>query len=54
VIAAMYESAPDINGRISFGKFVPYDEINIGVLCDVNNGEDLASILIENANKISI
>jgi hypothetical protein len=39
MLAMILEKVPDLNGKICFGKFVPFDEINVSVLCDVNGGE---------------
>ena len=41
VMALLLEKSPDINSKICFGKVCPYEEVNISVLCDVNNGEVL-------------
>jgi len=53
-MGVILQEAPDINGRIVFGKFVPYDKINVSCLVDVNQGEDLASVLLEDVDKLSI
>jgi len=53
LFALILEKSPDINGRITFGKYVVNHNINIGVLVNVNEGQDLASILVEDANLIT-
>ena len=39
LFAAIYKAVPNLNGKISYGKFVPYTTIDSGLLCDINNGE---------------
>jgi len=51
VYGYILETTPDFNGKICFGKFVPFKKCNVSLLCDVNGGEDLANILIEDVNK---
>lgn len=54
VMGKLLADAPDINGRIVFGKYVPYDKVNVSCLVDVNGGEDLAAVLFEEVDKMSI
>lgn len=42
-----------INGKIVFGKFVPFPTVDVSCLINVGDGSDLASILVENADKKS-
>lgn len=44
----------ELNGRVICGKYIPYKTVNINVLCDVDQGNDLAMIMIEEADKLSI
>ena len=56
-IKALGETArvcPDINGKIAFGRFVPYPTIDISCLVDVGGGNDLAMTLIEGVDKMSL
>lgn len=41
------------NGKIVFGKFIPYDTVDVSCLINVGNGEDLAAVLVNNADKKS-
>lgn len=50
----LLKNAPDINGRIVFGKYVPHDRVNVSCLVDINGGEDLANLLIEDVDKLSV
>lgn len=43
----------NVNGKIVFGKFIPFDTVDVSCLVDVGGGQDLASILVENADKKS-
>lgn len=52
--AYIMKQCPDINGLIRFGKFVEFDRVNISCLVDVNNGEDLASVLVEDADQKTV
>jgi len=45
---------PDINGKIAFGRFVPYSTIDVSCLVDVEGGNDLAMALIEGVDKMSL
>lgn len=53
-IAEMNKNSPSINGRIWMGKFIPYPTINVGCLCDIGGGQDLAMINVENADQLGI
>ena len=45
---------PSMNGRILFGKFVPFDTIDIGYLVVLEGGADLSLVKIERANEKSV
>jgi len=53
-LAEVLKTAPDINGKISFGKFIPYDKVSISCLVDIEGGKDLASITIEDCDKLTL
>jgi len=42
-----------VNGKIVFGRFVPYDTVDVSCLIELENGEDLASVLVEEVDKKS-
>jgi len=48
------KTAPDVNGRIAFGKFIPYTNCNVSCLVDIEGGKDLASVTVEDVDKMSI
>jgi len=43
-----------MNGILTMGKFVPYKSVNISCLVDVEGGKDLAMVLIEGVDKMSV
>jgi len=43
-----------LNGKIIFGKFVPFDTVDVCCLVDIGGGEDLAAVLVENCDKMKI
>lgn len=47
------DKASALNGKIVFDKFVPFDNVRVNLLVDIQEGKDLAGISIENANKKS-
>jgi len=53
-VAEMLKGAPDANGRITFGKFVPYDKVSVSCLVDIDGGKDLAAMTVIDADKMSI
>ncbi len=44
---------PTLNGFISFGKYYAYDEVNISFLVQVDDGEQLAQVLVRNIDTLS-
>lgn len=34
-----------------FGRYVPYDTVDVTCLMDVENGKDLAAVLVDNVDK---
>lgn len=42
-----------MNGKIAFGKFIPFDTVDVSCLVNVGNGDDLASVLVTDADKKS-
>jgi hypothetical protein len=47
-------SRDTLNGKIIFDKYVPFERVAVTVLIDINNGQDLAAMTIENTEKMSI
>eukprot|EP01017_Pseudomicrothorax_dubius_P024550 TRINITY_DN2608_c0_g1_i15.p1 TRINITY_DN2608_c0_g1~~TRINITY_DN2608_c0_g1_i15.p1 ORF type:complete len:306 (+),score=79.56 TRINITY_DN2608_c0_g1_i15:125-1042(+) len=52
-IANSIAANPDINGRITFGKFLPYEHADIACLIDIA-GKDLGAVTIEKADTMTI
>lgn len=51
-VGELLYNGPDINGKLVFGKFVPYKTCDASCLVDIDGGKDLAMILIRDiANK---
>jgi len=46
--------APDLNGRICFGKYVPFETVDISCLVNVEDGKDLAFMTIPEVDKKTI
>ena len=42
-----------LNGKIVFGKFVPFPTVDISGLVDVDGGKDLAVVLVKEADKLN-
>jgi len=53
-VASVLKDLPDVNGRIVFGKYIPYDQVNISCLVDIDGGKDLAVTTIEDADKKTV
>lgn len=48
-----FKICEDLNGKIIFGKYIPYEQINISCLVDIE-GKDLAMILIEDIDQLYV
>jgi hypothetical protein len=53
-IGEVLKAAPDINGKIVLGKYIPFDHANVCTLVDVQDGKDLAFFLVEDVDKLTI
>jgi len=53
-VASTLKDLPDVNGRIVFGKYIPYDKVNVSCLVDIDGGKDLAVATVEDADKKTI
>jgi pyruvate/2-oxoglutarate dehydrogenase complex dihydrolipoamide acyltransferase (E2) component len=53
-IGEILKAAPDINGKIVLGKYIPFDHANVCCLVDVQDGQDLAFFLVEDVDKLNI
>jgi len=50
----MIKACPSINGKIVWGKFVPYKTIDITCLVDVDGGKDLAAVTLSEVDKLPL
>lgn len=53
-VAMAMKQAPGLNGRIVFGRYVPFETVDIAFLVALENGRDLAKKKIERADEKSI
>ncbi|MEI8081176.1 MAG: 2-oxo acid dehydrogenase subunit E2 [Actinomycetes bacterium] len=51
VIGRALEAEPTLNGRIHLGRYIPYDRVNIAFLVQMNEGDNLAQVLVEDIDK---
>ena len=48
------KDAPDLNGRISLGKYIPHDTVDVAFLVALEEGKDLAKAKIANIDQKSV
>jgi len=53
-VAQALEKEPTLNGRITFGRFVPHDTVDVTYLVSLDGGNDLAKLKIHRAGKKDI
>lgn len=53
MIAGAMKSCPRQYGKIVWGKFVPFEDVDISMLVDIN-GKDLAFSLVRKCDKLGI
>ena len=53
-VALALQQAPGLNGRIVFGRFVPYKTVDVTFLVALDDGKDLAKTKIARADEQSI
>jgi pyruvate dehydrogenase E2 component (dihydrolipoamide acetyltransferase) len=53
-IALGIKQAPSLNGRLIWGRFAPFETVDLGCLVNIEGGKDLANAKITNADKRSI
>ena len=52
-VANALAEAPDLNGRIVFGSFVPHETVDVTFLVVLDGGSDLAKVKVERADEKS-
>ena len=50
-VAMAMAQAPDLNGRIVFGRFEPFQSVDVTYLVALEGGKDLAKVKIENLDR---
>lgn len=53
-VAAALAKAPQLNGRIVLGRYVPFDTVDIAFLVSLEDGADLAKAKVEHADQKSV
>lgn len=53
-VAEALRQAPTLNGRIAWGKYVPFDTVDIAFLVALEGGNDLAKAKVSSADQKSI
>jgi len=53
-LAEAIKEFPDINGKLSFGCYVPYDRVDVSCLVAREEGKDLGFVTFENADQKSV
>jgi pyruvate/2-oxoglutarate dehydrogenase complex dihydrolipoamide acyltransferase (E2) component len=52
--AQALKQEPSLNGRITFGRFVPHETVDVAFLVATDGGKDLAKAKVENADQKSV
>src|SRR5580658_5213239 len=53
-VAEALKQAPTLNGRIVWGRYVPYDTVDIAFLVSLEDGQDLAKAKVERVSDKSV
>ena len=53
IVGRALRAEPTLNGRIHLGRYIPYDSVNVAFLVQVNEGENLAQVLLEDIDTMS-
>jgi len=46
-VGQLLNECSDLNGKLTFGKFVPHDTADVSCLVDIEGGKDLALLLVK-------
>ena len=53
VVGRALRAEPSLNGRIHFGRYIPYDRVNVAFLVQMDDGRNLAQVLVEDVDTLS-
>ena len=53
IVGRALRAEPTLNGRIHLGRYIPYERVNVAFLVQVNDGENLAQVLVEDIDTLS-
>lgn len=53
-VAKALSTAPEVNGRIVFGRYVPHETVDVSFLVSLNEGTDLAKAKVSHIDQKSI
>lgn len=53
VVGRALRASPSLNGRIHLGRYIPHERVNVAFLVQVNDGENLAQVLVEDIDELS-
>lgn len=53
IVGRALRAEPTLNGRIHLGRFIPYERVNVAFLVQLNEGDNLAQVLIEDIDTLS-
>lgn len=48
------KAVPSVNGRILFGRYIPFSTVDVSCLVNIDDGKDLAMCRVTNADTTSI
>lgn len=51
VVGRALRATPTLNGRVHLGRYIPYERVNVAFLVQVNDGDNLAQVLIEDIDE---
>lgn len=53
VVGRALRASPSLNGRIHLGRYIPHEHVNVAFLVQVNDGDNLAQVLIQDIDALS-
>lgn len=53
IVGRALRAEPTLNGRVHLGRYIPYDRVNVAFLVQVNEGDNLAQVLLEDIDEMS-